>query len=78
MAYNDKIIILLTIAASISLSLGIYETVDEGHGVDWVEGVAIVVAIAIVTLVTALNDWQKERRFAELNKRVSHSLYLAI
>ncbi|KAL2835528.1 hypothetical protein BJY01DRAFT_223458 [Aspergillus pseudoustus] len=69
MAYNDKIIILLTIAAIISLSLGIYETVDEGHGVDWIEGVAIVVAIAIVTLVTALNDWQKERQFAKLNKR---------
>ncbi|KAL4928366.1 putative calcium-translocating P-type ATPase(PMCA-type) [Aspergillus undulatus] len=69
LAYNDKIIILLTIAAIISLSLGIYQTVDEGHGVDWIEGVAIVVAIAIVTLVTALNDWQKERQFAKLNKR---------
>ncbi|KAL4970067.1 putative calcium-translocating P-type ATPase(PMCA-type) [Aspergillus stella-maris] len=69
MAYNDKIIILLTIAAIISLSLGIYQTIDEGHGVDWIEGVAIVVAIAIVTLVTALNDWQKERQFAKLNKR---------
>ncbi|RDW86358.1 putative calcium-translocating P-type ATPase(PMCA-type) [Aspergillus mulundensis] len=69
MAYNDKIIILLTIAAIISLSLGIYQTIDEGHGVDWVEGVAIVIAIAIVTIVTALNDWQKERQFAKLNKR---------
>jgi Ca2+-transporting ATPase len=74
MAYNDKIIILLTIAAIISLSLGIYETIDEGHGVNWIEGLAIVVAIAIVTLVTALNDWQKERQFAKLNERVSHSL----
>ncbi|KAK4871350.1 hypothetical protein LT330_000587 [Penicillium expansum] len=48
-AYNDKIIILLTIAAVVSLSLGIYETVSEGSGVDWVEGVAICVAILIVT-----------------------------
>lgn len=70
-AYNDKIIILLTIAAVISLSLGIYETVSEGTGVDWVEGVAICVAILIVTVVTAANDWQKERQFAKLNKRVS-------
>ncbi|RHZ74471.1 hypothetical protein CDV55_108505 [Aspergillus turcosus] len=70
-AYNDKIIILLTIAAIISLSLGIYETVDEGHGVDWIEGVAICVAILIVTVVTAANDWQKERQFAKLNKRNS-------
>lgn len=72
-AYNDKIIILLTIAAIISLSLGIYQTVDEGHGVDWVEGVAICVAILIVTIVTAANDWQKERQFTKLNKRVSFS-----
>lgn len=68
-AYNDKIIILLTIAAVVSLSLGIYETVSEGSGVDWVEGVAICVAILIVTVVTAANDWQKERQFAKLNKR---------
>lgn len=70
MAYNDKIIILLTIAAVISLSLGIYQTVSSGHGVDWIEGVAICVAIAIVTIVTAVNDWQKERQFVKLNKRV--------
>ena len=70
-AYNDKIIILLTIAAIVSLSLGIYETVDGGTGVDWVEGVAICVAILIVTIVTAVNDWQKDRQFAKLNKRVS-------
>ncbi|KAJ5174532.1 Calcium-transporting ATPase 2 [Penicillium canariense] len=68
-AYNDKIIILLTIAAIVSLSLGIYETVDGGTGVDWVEGVAICVAILIVTVVTAANDWQKEKQFAKLNKR---------
>ncbi|GMF71055.1 unnamed protein product [Aspergillus oryzae] len=70
LAYNDKIIILLTIAAIVSLSLGIYETVSGGSGVDWVEGVAICVAILIVTVVTAANDWQKERQFAKLNKRV--------
>jgi len=69
-AYNDKIIILLTIAAIVSLSLGIYETVDGGSGVDWVEGVAICVAILIVTVVTAANDWQKERQFSKLNQKV--------
>jgi Ca2+-transporting ATPase len=77
-AYNDKIIILLTIAAIVSLSLGIYETIDDGTGVEWVEGVAICVAILIVTVVTAANDWQKERQFAKLNKRVSFLACLAI
>ena len=68
-AYNDKILILLTIAAVISLSLGIYETVSGGSSVDWVEGVAICVAILIVVTVGAANDFQKERQFIKLNKR---------
>jgi P-type Ca2+ transporter type 2C len=68
-AYNDRILILLTIAAVISLALGIYESVDGGTGVEWVEGVAICVAIIIVVTVGAANDWQKERQFVKLNKR---------
>ncbi|KAI9368723.1 hypothetical protein BJX61DRAFT_522635 [Aspergillus egyptiacus] len=68
-AYNDKIIILLTIAAVVSLSLGIYEAAAGQSQVDWIEGVAVCVAIAIVVSVTAGNDWQKQRQFAKLNKR---------
>lgn len=68
-AYNDKILILLTVAAVISLALGIYETLSGGSQVDWVEGVAICVAIFIVVAVGAANDWQKERQFIKLNKR---------
>ncbi|KAK1959656.1 calcium-translocating P-type ATPase [Colletotrichum sublineola] len=74
-AYNDKVIILLTVAAVISLALGLYETFgaehdpEEGQPVDWVEGVAIVAAILIVTLVGSLNDWQKERAFVKLNAK---------
>lgn len=68
-AYNDKILILLSIAAAISLALGLYETFSAGHGVEWIEGVAIIVAITIVVTVGAANDWQKERQFAKLNKR---------
>jgi Ca2+-transporting ATPase len=70
-AYNDKIIILLTIAAVVSLSLGIYEAAAGQSQVDWIEGVAVCVAIIIVVSVTAGNDWQKQRQFAKLNKRVS-------
>ena len=67
--YNDKILILLTIAAVVSLSLGLYETFSGGSSVDWVEGVAICVAIIIVVVVGAFNDYQKERQFMKLNKR---------
>ena len=68
-AYNDKILILLTVAAVISLALGLYETFSGGSDVDWVEGVAICIAILIVVSVGAANDWQKERQFLKLNKR---------
>jgi Ca2+-transporting ATPase len=76
-AYKDKIIILLTIAAVVSLALGVYEALSGGPKVSWIEGVAICVAILIVTVVTAANDWQKERQFAKLNRRVwQHPLNL--
>jgi Ca2+-transporting ATPase len=74
-AFKDKVIILLAVAAVVSLALGLYETLGVKHkpgdppSVDWVEGVAIIVAILIVTLVGALNDWQKERAFVRLNAK---------
>merc|ERR1712230_226686 len=85
-AYNDKVLLLLTGAAVISLALGLYETfrdhpipsdpveaakeeAEDSTKVDWVEGVAIVVAIVIVVIVGSLNDWQKERAFVKLNAK---------
>ncbi|KAJ2986174.1 hypothetical protein NUW58_g5151 [Xylaria curta] len=75
MASKDKVIILLAVAATISLALGLYETFGVQHApgsppaVDWIEGVAIIIAILIVTLVGSLNDWQKERAFFKLNAK---------
>lgn len=74
-AYNDKVLILLTVAAVISLALGLYETFGAHKEpgapapVDWVEGVAICVAIIVVTAVGSLNDWQKEKAFVKLNAK---------
>ncbi|CAZ81967.1 unnamed protein product [Tuber melanosporum] len=82
--YQDKILILLTVAAVISLALGLYETLGVKHpagsppSVDWVEGVAIVVAIVIVVLVGSLNDFQKERQFVKLNTKKEDRVVKAI
>jgi Ca2+-transporting ATPase len=62
--YNDKVLILLTIAAVVSLALGLYQTFGGTHeegevGVEWIEGVAILVAIAIVVIVGTLNDCKR-------------------
>ena len=73
--YNDKVLILLSVAAVISLAVGLYQTFDtSGHKdgearIEWLEGVAIIVAIVIVVLVGSLNDYQKERQFVKLNKK---------
>ncbi|KAL5116469.1 plasma membrane calcium [Pleosporales sp. CAS-2024a] len=73
-AYNDKVLLLLTAAAIISLALGLYQTFGVKHEsgqpkVEWIEGVAIIVAIVIVVVVGAANDWQKERQFVKLNAK---------
>ncbi|OTA54187.1 calcium-translocating P-type ATPase [Hypoxylon sp. EC38] len=81
--YNDKVLILLSIAAIVSLAVGLYQTFGGEHengepSVEWVEGVAIIVAIVIVVLVGSLNDWQKERQFARLNKKKEDRLVKVI
>ena len=81
--YNDKVLILLSIAAVVSLAIGLYQTFGTAHdpehpGVEWVEGVAIIVAIVIVVLVGSLNDWQKERQFAKLNKKKQDRVVRAV
>ncbi|GKT86073.1 LOW QUALITY PROTEIN: calcium-translocating P-type ATPase [Colletotrichum tofieldiae] len=74
-AFNETVLILLTVAGVISLALGLYETlgVERPAGapasVDWVEGVAICGAVIIVVLVGSHNDWQKEKAFVRLNTK---------
>lgn len=73
--YKENVLILLTVAAVISLALGLYETfgVDHGPGappsIDWIEGCAICVSIVVVVMVGAVNDYQKERAFVKLNAK---------
>ncbi|KAF8899916.1 Ca-transporting ATPase [Gymnopilus junonius] len=74
LALKDKVLILLSIAAVVSLALGFFQDFGTPRPpgeppVDWVEGVAIMIAIAIVVIVGSVNDWQKERQFKALNER---------
>ncbi|KAH9905078.1 calcium-translocating P-type ATPase [Fomitopsis serialis] len=74
LALKDKVLVLLSIAAVVSLALGFFQDFGTPRPageppVDWVEGVAIIVAILIVVLVGSINDWQKERQFQALNEK---------
>ncbi|KAI9497916.1 PMCA-type calcium-translocating P-type ATPase [Zychaea mexicana] len=73
-AYNDKTIIMLTVAAIVSLGIGIGKDYSAEHPpgqprIGWVEGTAILVAVLAVTLTNAINDYQKERQFRKLNAK---------
>lgn len=41
---------------------------DEREGNRWFEPVAILIAVLLVTIVQATNDWSKDRQFRSLNK----------
>lgn len=78
-AFNDKTMLLLTAAAVVSLALGLYEAFTQppeydpdGNKiprVDWIEGVAIMLAVVVVVLVGTSNDYQKEKQFLKLNRK---------
>jgi Ca2+ transporting ATPase len=38
--------------------------------VEWIEGAAIIIAVIVVVLVTAFNDWTKERQFRGLQSKI--------
>lgn len=41
---------------------------DEHHG--WIEGLAILISVIVVVIVTAFNDYSKERQFRGLQNRI--------
>lgn len=64
-ALSDFTVLILLGSGIVSTILGVtVDTSDAG----WIEGAAILVAVAVVVLVTAVNDYQKEKQFRELNK----------
>ncbi|KAM4814794.1 plasma membrane calcium-transporting ATPase 4 isoform X1 [Urocitellus parryii] len=93
-ALQDVTLIILEIAAIISLVLSFYrppgeqnelcgESVsnpdDEGEAeAGWIEGAAILFSVIIVVLVTAFNDWSKEKQFRGLQSRIEQEQKFSI
>uniref|UniRef100_A0AAY4CKA9 Calcium-transporting ATPase n=1 Tax=Denticeps clupeoides TaxID=299321 RepID=A0AAY4CKA9_9TELE len=85
-ALQDVTLIILEIAAMISLGLSFYQppggggetcgtanagAEDEGESeAGWIEGAAILLSVVCVVLVTAFNDWSKEKQFRGLQSRI--------
>ena len=64
-ALDDFTVQILLASGVVSTILGL--TVDSSDA-GWIEGVAILIAVAVVVAVTALNDFQKEKQFRQLSK----------
>ena len=72
-ALKDTILIILMVAAVISLILGIVvpeHCAGTEDNTGWIEGFAILIAVIIVALVTAINDYQKEQQFRGLQSKI--------
>lgn len=81
-ALSDPMMILLSVSALISLVLGLTVAdphtglVDWAHG--WIEGTAILISVCLVTMVSSVNDYQKEQKFKELSAAAEPSKYYVI
>ncbi|XP_077334988.1 plasma membrane calcium-transporting ATPase 3 isoform X1 [Lithobates pipiens] len=85
-ALQDVTLIILEIAAIVSLGLSFYAPPGEqsencgnvqtgGHEdgeaeAGWIEGAAILLSVICVVWVTAFNDWSKEKQFRGLQSRI--------
>mmetsp|Transcript_5585 Transcript_5585/g.12989 ORF Transcript_5585/g.12989 Transcript_5585/m.12989 type:complete len:1056 (-) Transcript_5585:318-3485(-) len=65
-ALQDPTLIFLTCAAILSLLIGVFV---EQKPYGWLEGVAILFAVVVVVTVGAVNDYQKEKQFRDLNAK---------
>mmetsp|Transcript_41844 Transcript_41844/g.48346 ORF Transcript_41844/g.48346 Transcript_41844/m.48346 type:complete len:138 (+) Transcript_41844:298-711(+) len=64
---NDFMLKLLIVAAFISIIVSMIFATEDERSLAWVEGSAILVAVLVVTSVTAWNDYKKEEQFLKLN-----------
>jgi len=47
-----------------------HASLEEGDDHGWIDGVAIMGAVIVVVLVSAINDWKKERQFRSLQNQI--------
>lgn len=75
-ALHDFTLIVLIVAAVISLILGL--AVEKNKSTAWIDGFAILMAVVVVVLVTAFNDYSKELQFQSLQKQIKQDHTFAV
>ena len=46
---------------------------DSEAEASWIEGAAILIAVVVVVMVTAFNDWRKEKQFRGLQSKIENA-----
>ena len=64
---KDLTLRILTVSGIISLIIG--ATIEDHPEYGWIEGFAIIAAVAVVVNVTAVNDLQKQKKFTDLKNQ---------
>ena len=64
-ALEDLMVRILIVAAIAQIILG--ATLSDDPSKDWVDGLSIIIAVLVVTLVGSITNWKKETKFHELN-----------
>lgn len=70
-ATNDFTVRVLMLAGCTSMGLEYWIAARDGTSPEWIEGASILAALAVVVLVTAGNNWQKEKQFQSLQEASS-------
>lgn len=63
---DDFTVQVLAAAGILSLGLEVWLASREGSEPAWLEGCSILIAVAVVIMVTASNNWQQQRQFRSL------------
>ena len=87
-ALQDTTLIILIVCAVISLVLSFYHG-DSGlpdeefsqvkePNVEWIEGLAILIAVVVVVFVTSFNDWSKEKQYRGLQSKIDSDQKISV
>lgn len=66
-ALGDMMLQILIVAAIVQIVLGSIPGVAQDPHTDWIDGLSIVVAVIVVVAVGSITNYQKEKKFKQLN-----------
>ena len=73
----DDLILKILIGAGV-LTIVLHMITEEEKNLAWIDGAAILTSVAVVVIVTAINDLKKEQEFQKLNEEAEKGKKITI